>query len=449
MLNMRSRREVLVPSILVTLGAFASACLSSIYVYLIEQAVCRKHFLKFDPAIPSSHGLVDEESCKIPDVQAQVASINGIYTFLACLPAFFFTAPYRQLARVLGRKLVILMNICGFAIDSCFFIAVCYFYTIFDIRWIYLAPFLWAFGGGTIIFQSLIYTCISESVESKHLSGVLYKLRAAQLFATFFAMALSSYLLRKKSLLQDHVQTAKEKIVDYPSIDPDAEDSEESEIISLLTNTPPPTTGNTSILVNVGSSLLENMSHTITLFKSIIRSSPFCRTTMLTYFLFSFANAIDDIFAQWSSLTFSWILADVNAVNSLRTLVSFIVLLSLPTLSSIVKPHFGGCSSKVDLFMVNASVIACGVGILFMALAPTRELLILARVSGLLGGKDEIEQFYVGVGIMETVGGMLGTVAWSAVFREVVGVAQWILRVPYGLCAVLMVGVLGCIRVEV
>jgi hypothetical protein len=44
-----------------------------------------------------------------------------------------------------------------------------YCYTVFDIRWIYLAPFLWAFGGGTVIFQSLLYTYISESVDSKHL----------------------------------------------------------------------------------------------------------------------------------------------------------------------------------------------------------------------------------------------------------------------------------------
>jgi hypothetical protein len=86
MLSMWPRREVLVPSVLVTLGAFASSCLSSTYVYLIEQAVCRKHFLNFDPARLSSHGLVDEESCKIPNIQAQIASINGIYMFLSFLP---------------------------------------------------------------------------------------------------------------------------------------------------------------------------------------------------------------------------------------------------------------------------------------------------------------------------------------------------------------------------
>ena len=86
MLDTRPSNEVLVPSILVTLGAFATACLSSTYVYLIEQAVCRKHFMVNDPARVNGTDLVDEGSCKIPDIQAQVASINGIYMFLAFLP---------------------------------------------------------------------------------------------------------------------------------------------------------------------------------------------------------------------------------------------------------------------------------------------------------------------------------------------------------------------------
>ena len=39
-----------------------------------------------DPARINGAGLVDEESCKIPDIQARIASINGIYMFLAFLP---------------------------------------------------------------------------------------------------------------------------------------------------------------------------------------------------------------------------------------------------------------------------------------------------------------------------------------------------------------------------
>jgi hypothetical protein len=86
MLDTWPSNEALVPSILATLRAFSMTCLSSTYVYLIEQPVCRKHFMVNDPARINGTGLVDEESCKIPDIQAQVASINGIYMFLPFLP---------------------------------------------------------------------------------------------------------------------------------------------------------------------------------------------------------------------------------------------------------------------------------------------------------------------------------------------------------------------------
>lgn len=68
MLVMRPENEALVPSRLVTLAAFGTACLSSTYVCLIEQAVCRKHYMVYEPARISSGGLVDEGSCKIPYV---------------------------------------------------------------------------------------------------------------------------------------------------------------------------------------------------------------------------------------------------------------------------------------------------------------------------------------------------------------------------------------------
>jgi hypothetical protein len=86
MLDRRPENEALVPSILVTLVAFSLVCLSSTFIYLIEKAGCRKHFMVYQPPGISSFSLVDKESCKIPDIQAQVASINVVYTFLKFLP---------------------------------------------------------------------------------------------------------------------------------------------------------------------------------------------------------------------------------------------------------------------------------------------------------------------------------------------------------------------------
>jgi hypothetical protein len=86
MLDIRPKNKVVVSSILATLGAFAWACISSTHVYLIEQSVCRSHFMLNDPSRINRAGLVAEENCKIADIQAHVASLNGIYLFLAFLP---------------------------------------------------------------------------------------------------------------------------------------------------------------------------------------------------------------------------------------------------------------------------------------------------------------------------------------------------------------------------
>ena len=87
---MTSFNSALIPIALVfTLGAFGSVCLSSTHVYLMEQAVCRKHFRLLEPTRISSGGLVDEEICKTPEIQAEVARIHGIFTFLSFLPGAF------------------------------------------------------------------------------------------------------------------------------------------------------------------------------------------------------------------------------------------------------------------------------------------------------------------------------------------------------------------------
>jgi hypothetical protein len=56
-------------------------------VFLVEQAVYQKHFMIYEPARIGAGGLVDEGGCKIRDIQAQVASINGIFIFLAFIPS--------------------------------------------------------------------------------------------------------------------------------------------------------------------------------------------------------------------------------------------------------------------------------------------------------------------------------------------------------------------------
>ena len=60
--------------------------MSSTAVYLMEQAVCRKHYSDVQPTLIRPGGLVDEERWKISDIQSQVASLNGTYRMLFMMP---------------------------------------------------------------------------------------------------------------------------------------------------------------------------------------------------------------------------------------------------------------------------------------------------------------------------------------------------------------------------
>lgn len=80
----------LLPSVLIyVFGAFGSVAMNSTVVYLTEQAVCRTHYTSFQPTAIRPGGLIDEELCKIPEVQRQVANINGIHKVFAFLPGSF------------------------------------------------------------------------------------------------------------------------------------------------------------------------------------------------------------------------------------------------------------------------------------------------------------------------------------------------------------------------
>jgi len=87
-MELPSELSALVPAaIIYTFGSFGAILLSSTHMYLIEQALCRRHYILSEPARIGLNGLVNEESCKLPDVEAQVASIYGIYCSLWYLPS--------------------------------------------------------------------------------------------------------------------------------------------------------------------------------------------------------------------------------------------------------------------------------------------------------------------------------------------------------------------------
>jgi len=326
-------------------------------------------------------------------------------------------------------------------------------------------------------------------------SGVLYKLSAIQLLMTFLGLTVSSFTLRQNVWLQVSIGiTCTVILIPVALLLPDSRQTSIPEVkavgeqgdmivntlgdvpVTITTETtsllsPTPEAGvllvnltpSPAILPTIFHALFTHHKHTFALLKRIKSSSLFSRTTFVTYFILMFATSIRVIFSQWSSLMYNWVFADVASLNSFEMVVSGAVLLSIPYLSKFLtyKPGFGSPAS-VNIFIVKFSLLALALGLLLMAVAPSRALYVAAMAVFTLGcgvmqalrsfvtgmvGRDEVENLYLGIGVMETMGEMVATVWWSNLFAEVLGRGYWVERIPFMASAGVLLCVVGCVFV--
>lgn len=81
-------RSGLIPATLIhVLACFGGILINSTGVYLIEQAVCREYYQLYDSSLVGINGLIDEEICKLPEIESRVAAIYGVIASLEYLPS--------------------------------------------------------------------------------------------------------------------------------------------------------------------------------------------------------------------------------------------------------------------------------------------------------------------------------------------------------------------------
>ncbi|KAG4437358.1 hypothetical protein IFR05_007164 [Cadophora sp. M221] len=504
--------SALLPATLIlVLGSFGYMLYASTHVYLMEQSgellaqypkrsegelimlnakVCREYYRTHDPDLVGTNGLMDETICKIPQIQSRVAEILGVFRVLTYLPALFMAGPYGKIARVIGKRPIMFMNVTSYTLAGAYFTLICewapiskwflklisgfqgYYHEVFDVRWIYLTPMFDILGGGDIILTSFSYTYISESIEHKRLSTFYYKLSAGQMAFSFLALCVSSVLLRKHVYAQCVLGgvTLAATIPLCCLLPAKQEVSQQSsETSSLLATTLPPTPltmdlEDGALFWTIMRSLRTNARHSLSSFRDIFYSSSLSRTTMFTFFMLTMGYGVRVVFIQWPSVTYGWILAEVHVVISYEMVISATILLTLPTIShKILKPRLGGSVSEVDLFVAKFSAVAHVLGILCVGFAPGKVSYILALmvwklghglmdalrsyVTGLLETKEDVEQLYLGIGMMETLGGMIATAAWSGLFAKVLGKGYLVSRLPFMISAVLLLGGYVCVWV--
>ena len=77
------------------------------------------------------------------------------------------TMPYGALADRIGRKPVFLLSLIGIILSSCWMLIISWFWQVFPLRLIWLAPIFQAVGGGTVVAVTMIFTMVSDVVTQE------------------------------------------------------------------------------------------------------------------------------------------------------------------------------------------------------------------------------------------------------------------------------------------
>lgn len=176
----------------------------------------------------------------------------------------------------------------------------------------------------------------------------------------------------------------------------------------------------------------------------------------MTIFLFNVVGmGVRIVLQQWASTFFHWTLVKTSYVLSFELLVNGLVLVSLPFISQrVLKPRLGS-TRQADIWVAKVSLIMNIIGALCIGFAPTGVLFVVALTvysagaglydalksfaTGLLR-KEEITRLYVGISMVETVGGLIGGPLWSGVFSLALCVDFLGTGLPFWMCSLCFIG---------
>lgn len=170
----------------------------------------------------------------------------------------------------------------------------------------------------------------------------------------------------------------------------------------------------------------------------------------LTIFFFNvLAMGVRIILQQWASMFFHWTLVETSYVVSFEMLVSGLVLVSLPYISQrFLRPKLGS-ARRAELWVVKASLLMSMIGALCISFAPTGVFFVAAIAIYSCGGlydslksfstghlqKEQITRFYVGISIVETMGGLIGGPLWTRIFSLTLIIDFLGFGLPFWLCS--------------
>ncbi|KAF4164615.1 hypothetical protein CNMCM6936_008899 [Aspergillus lentulus] len=160
-------------------------------IQIFESIICQKLH-------PETALLTTKERnarCKAPDVQGELALVNGWKETLDTLPGIFLALPFGLVADQAGRKRVLMLSLIGLTIEEVMVRIIAWYSAFIPLRTVWFMSLFQICGGGSQIAISMIFTMITDVFPVAKRANIFFIIGASTQVSEIVASPLSAWLM--------------------------------------------------------------------------------------------------------------------------------------------------------------------------------------------------------------------------------------------------------------
>ncbi|KAF4277199.1 hypothetical protein CNMCM8689_004908 [Aspergillus fumigatus] len=188
----RARWVLIVLSLGIIAVNFGSYLAMAPQIQIFEYIICQK--LHPEIALLTPQEQIDAR-CKSPDVQGELALVNGWKETLDALPGIFLALPFGLMADQAGRKKVLMLSLIGLIIEEV--VRTAWYSAFIPLRTVWFMSLFQLCGGGAQIATSMIFTMITDVFPVERRANIFFLIYASTQVAEIVASPLSAWLMSR------------------------------------------------------------------------------------------------------------------------------------------------------------------------------------------------------------------------------------------------------------
>ncbi|OGE54468.1 hypothetical protein PENARI_c006G08958 [Penicillium arizonense] len=422
------RRLLLLVCLSVVAADFGNYLGYAPHIGILESIICRQ--------ARGSNLLLVDDNCKSPQVQRELALINGWKDTFDQLPGILLALPYGFAADRIGRKPILALSLTGLILEETAMRLIFLFNSVLPQRMIWATPAFQIIGGGPQIATAMAYAMVTDLVPT----SVFFILFAATLLGEILATPIAAFLMSWNpwipSLLGLFFQCLgllgaafisgipfNPAPCNHQQVLEEQEGQEEGHIS---------TTVHDSTFLRWKNAIRQQWNHIQNPSTTSWSANLFC--TVGAFLLASIGRQALQLIVQYASNRFSWSIARASSLITLKGIINLVTLLFiLPCLSDWLNKKLHLSPTAKDLRIVQGSVWILTLGAAVMAVS-TSPAVFIAGVSLLafgwgfysalrslameLASPSQVGIVNTAIGFAQSTGAMVSGPILAAAFRR-------------------------------